>query len=812
MAKPTYRRLATGVLFGLALLLSGASSGQEDAGLAIEYPLDGSIFPPEITAPVFLWRDASLTVRAWKIDIEFAGDHALRSITSAGEPPKLGDLDPRAVSETNRPPSLQAGTHSWTPDEATWSEIKRRSVDGSAKVTIRREGVHTVAGSAAVTLRTSRDPAGAPIFYRDVPLMPSEAQKGVIKPLDSAAIPLIAWRLRNLSEPRSRLLLEGVHSCANCHSFSRDGKTLGMDVDGPENDKGTYAMVTLAPQTTIRTSDVMTWNSFGGTTGGVRTIGFLSQVSPDGRHAVSTVNEEVYVANFRDYRFLQVFYPTRGILAWYSRADGKIRALPGADDPRFVHTDAVWSPDGSYLIFARAAARAAYPGGSRPAAFVNDPGELQIQYDLYRIPFNGGRGGKAEPVAGASQNGMSNTFPKISPDGRWIVFVKCRNGQLMRPDSELYIVPSAGGTARRMRCNTRLMNSWHSFSPNGRWMVFSSKSRSPYTQMFLTHIDENGQDSPPVLVENATAANRAVNLPEFVNIRPDGLLRMEMPASEFYSLFDTAMDLQRQGKSQAAVSAWKQALAMDPANAKARTNYGIALWSLGARADALAELRRAVEVNPRFMQARNNLAVALVQTGAFEEAIAQLRAVLAANPESAEANQNLGVALMESGRVEEATAHYEKLLAIHPEDPALHYALGNALHFGGNDAGALRHWLRAVELQPGNVSALNQAAWLMATSEDAALRNGQESVRLARRVLQLTGEREPGVFDTLAAAYAESGRFAEALDAARRGVAAAGDKDGQLLKDMRARAAGYEKHQPFRQGRQPPVSKPGEGR
>ncbi len=89
----------------------------------------------------------------------------------------------------------------------------------------------------------------------------------------------------------------------------------------------------------------------------------------------------------------------------------------------------------------------------------------------------------------------------------------------MRPDSQLYIVPAQGGEARRMRCNTPLMNSWHSFSPNGRWLVFSSKSRSPYTQMYLTHIDRDGNDSPAILIDNATAANRAVNLPEFVNIR-----------------------------------------------------------------------------------------------------------------------------------------------------------------------------------------------------------------------------------------------------------------------------------------------------
>ena len=105
-----------------------------------------------------------------------------------------------------------------------------------------------------------------------------------------------------------------------------------------------------------------------------------------------------------------------------------LQALPGADDPRYVQTDAVWSPDGKYVVFARAEAKEPYPEGQKLAEHANDPDETQIQYDLYRIPFNDGKGGQPEPIAGASQNGMSNTFPKVSPDGRWIVFVKCRNG------------------------------------------------------------------------------------------------------------------------------------------------------------------------------------------------------------------------------------------------------------------------------------------------------------------------------------------------------------------------------------------------
>ena len=152
-------------------------------------------------------------------------------------------------------------------------------------------------------------------------------------------MPLIAWRLRNVGETRSRLLMEGLHTCANCHSFSRDGKTLGMDVDGPQNDKGLYAIVPIQPHMSIRNEDVITWSSFRGKLGGKLRVGFMSQVSPDGQYVVTTINDpgvdrseyerrrnprtwiNYYVANFKDYRFLQVFYPTRGILAWYSRAD-----------------------------------------------------------------------------------------------------------------------------------------------------------------------------------------------------------------------------------------------------------------------------------------------------------------------------------------------------------------------------------------------------------------------------------------------------------------------------------------------------------
>ena len=84
------------------------------------------------------------------------------------------------------------------------------------------------------------------------------------------------------------------------------------------------------------------------------------------------------------------------------------------------------------------------------------------------------------------------------------------------------------------------MNSWHTFSPNGRWMAFSSKSRSPYTQMYLTHIDENGNDSPPILVDNTTAGEPRGEYPgSSSNIGPGGLEKIAAPATEFYPVLQS---------------------------------------------------------------------------------------------------------------------------------------------------------------------------------------------------------------------------------------------------------------------------------
>jgi tetratricopeptide (TPR) repeat protein len=439
--------------------------------------------------------------------------------------------------------------------------------------------------------------------------------------------------------------------------------------------------------------------------------------------------------------------------------------LPGADDPKYVQTDGVWSPDGKYIVFARAIARNPHEPGQPMAAYANDPNETRIQFDLYRLPFNDGRGGTPERIVGASENGMSNSFPKVSPDGRWIVFVQCHNGQLMRPDSKLYIVPFEGGQARLLRANTWRMNSWHSFSPNGRWLVFSTKARSPYTQMALTHIDAGGNDSPAIFIDNATASNRAVNLPEFVNIAGDGIDEIKVPAVAVYELMGQALKLEEKKQYAQAVEIWKKAVTLAPDDAKVQNDLAANLYLTGETAEAIEILRKAIQINPELVQSHYNL-------GAF---------------------------LMQQGHPDQALSELETTVGMDPRFPSGEATLASDYSALGRNSESLDHWRKALALAPNSVSALIGAARILCSTPEDSLRNGNEAVSLARQANDLTSGADPSVLDTLGAAYAEVGMFPQALDFAHRALdQALAQGDNAMANGIQLRIKLYELNKPFR--------------
>lgn len=777
----------------LAVHRADLASPRDEGRIAVDYPEEGSVFPPDFAPPLFQWLDPNAEATVWRIEVKFAerGPHIRE--WSDGPRMKVGPLDNRLVGYV--PPTLtpeQAASHTWRPDAKVWGEIKQHSQRGPAVIRFagfRNKDEKQPISVGQVTIQTSQDPVGAPILYRDVPLIPpppESEERGVIKPLPDSVLPMISWDLRYVSDDHSTVAMTGLPTCANCHSASLDGKTLGIDVDGPQNDKGLYAIVPIRPVTTISNDYVIHWSAYSDENSQKR-FGFMSQISPDGNYVITSIDvpdahgrrvvDRLYNGFYRNYGFGQVFFPTRGVLGWYSRKDKTLRPLPGADDPAYVQTSAFWSPDGKYLIYSRAPAKDPYSPGQKAATYANDPNETQIQYDLYRIPFNDGKGGKPEPVAGASQNGMSNNFPKVSPDGKWIVFVECKNGLLMRPDSKLYIVPFNGGTARPLASNLPVMNSWHTWSPNAHWLAFSSKSPSLYTELYLTHIDESGNASPAILVEDATASNRAVNIPEFVNVKPGGLERIDHPATDFYQMFDTAANLVDKHQYEAAITAWQKAMALDSSDPRAHNNLGIALAAAGRLKEAVAEYRKSLELNPNSSLTEDNLGSALAEEGNLEEAEQHFARALQINPDNASADINLGNALSaEGGHTQEAIELLTKGLDSLPSSADGQNGLGVALAHAGNLTDATTHLKKGVELSPQNYAYRYNLGRVFAAQGMFTEALGQFA-----DAAQLTNRQDPVILQMLAAMQSETGQYANALATAQTALQLARQAGNEAL-------------------------------
>jgi tetratricopeptide (TPR) repeat protein len=352
--------------------------------------------------------------------------------------------------------------------------------------------------------------------------------------------------------------------------------------------------------------------------------------------------------------------------------------------------------------------------------------------------------------------------------------------------------------------------------------------------MYLTHIGRDGNDSPAILIDDATAANRAVNLPEFVNIPPDGLAEIATPAVDMYKKFDHAMELGEKGQDAAALAAWGELVASNPGDARIHNNLGLTLARMGRFAEAIPQYEKALELNPEYHAIHNNLGLALTAAERPDEAIAHFEKGLQFYPESADLHNNLGRALAAMERLDDAMAEFQKAAAIDPRSDEAQNNIGRVLAAKGRIQDAIPYFEKAVEINPGLVEAqyylgaalyyargqaqealvhlrdalrvapdylpaLNEAAHLLAGCSDASARNGPEAVKFGERAVALTSGRDAKSLDTLAAAYAEAGRFADAIETARRGLEiATRQNESQLREGLAARMRLYEAKTPYR--------------
>src|SRR5215475_279909 len=712
------------------------TAATSEAGLRITYPLEGTSFPPESVAPTFVWEDETGRVDGWDVSVrDDTGGEILRE-------------------SVDRP--------RWRPSEDSWTLIKRHSSERDAAVLV--AGVdrtqRATAASAVVHIRTSRDVVGDSLFYREVPLPFLTAVQDPSR---------IRWRYGSVDqESGPPIVLQNLPVCGNCHSFADNGSVLGLDVDYG-NDKGAYGIMPVAKHMVMDDQKIITWADYKREDGEL-TFGLLSRVSPSGRYVISTVKDRSVFVAIPDLMISQLFFPIKGILVVYDRETKTYSPLPGADDPEYVQSNAVWSPDGKYIVFARAKAYHAEGLDQQNNALVDqkDVPEFTVdkkpfRYDLYRIPFNDGKGGTPEPLRGASDDGMSNFFPKYSPDGKWIIFCKAKSYMLLQPDSELYIIPAEGGVARRLRYNTARMNSWHSWSSNSRWLVFSSKVNGPYTQLFLTHIDEQGNDSPPVLLERFTSPDRAANIPEFVKLSGTAIAEIREQFLNSYSFLRAGLANEHTGDHAGAERAYRRGLEIVPDDAELRNALGWTLFQDGRTPDAVPEYRRALAANPTNAKAHDNLALALVELGQLDEAAKHFEASLESEPK-AEIYSDLGFTLAQLGRSTEALENYEKALELDANCASAHVNLAVTLVQAGKFAEAESHYRRALPGRP-TAETHNGLGYVIARQGRT-----EEAAAEFRRAIDIDPKYTPAC-NNLAEALVSQGKLEEAESYYRRSLA-----------------------------------------
>jgi tetratricopeptide (TPR) repeat protein len=243
---------------------------------------------------------------------------------------------------------------------------------------------------------------------------------------------------------------------------------------------------------------------------------------------------------------------------------------------------------------------------------------------------------------------------------------------------------------------------------------------------------------------------------------------------------------------------WTHTLACTTGNSVAHFNLGRALESSGRLDGAMVEYRRALAIKPDFVSAICNVGEVLAQKGKFDEATTQFRHALQIDLTHAPSHYNLGMLLGRKGDKAGAMAEFQRVLDLLPDHAATHFKLGKMLDDQGKSSAAIAHYRKAVENGLDTATLYNNLAWLLATSPEPSLRNAAEAVEQAERANQLSGGRQLAILDTLAAAYAEAGRFPEALATARKALELAKQEHDKVLIDaLRSRIALYEAGRPF---------------
>jgi protein O-mannosyl-transferase len=262
------------------------------------------------------------------------------------------------------------------------------------------------------------------------------------------------------------------------------------------------------------------------------------------------------------------------------------------------------------------------------------------------------------------------------------------------------------------------------------------------------------------------------------------------------------MALAIQKRSGEAIPHYRRALDLAPQEAQPRMNLGLALVAEGAVTEGIKECQAALAMMPNDVDGRYQLAKIYRANGNLPQARNEWQEVLRRNPRHPGAAKELGKALLEAGDGQQALPLLRIALSADPNDleTRRYLAFGDLLALRPREAvNGFREILRR---DPNNRDAQNSLAWIEATHTDAAIRNGKEALELAQKVVSSRPSEIPNWLDTLAAAYAETGKFQEAVETAGKAKAAAQrGNDPALAGAIDARLKLYESQKPYREAR-----------